>query len=508
MKNRLLALLLSLLAFPAYAGPFTGGTAIQFPPLLDTVQCLSSADAFYGTVKLRSAYGGNAFQMRVKQGGTYAYQDIGFVGSKADYASADAFAATADANTPPEARAYDQCGNGNDSTFVDVSTKGFVWSPYTLGTTGLRTLAFDTLNDNSTTPSKQQLNLPATMAMNMDAYSVVMIGRRGSSYSAQPVSYYEFKNTAPWYSDWYDYSSGGSNMRLSSGTTLNFGTVETGPGVYMNVVASTTASVIANETTTSRSKAVLSAVANNGGTMGSGQVLATYNGGQDVIAMGFFNRTLNSTEQAQVDAYGYGLVGNIPAVPTCLVVIGDSGQQAAFAAYNQNPVNQAVGNVATPVNKPIRVVNAATSGDTASNMLTNISRYTGACAQAGVTRKIALVKTGANDLNQGASVATVEATLTSIWTAMHNAGFKVVCEGMPNSNISNASNLAPTNAWIQANYAANNCDALSDVWADANIGAGSANTNTTYWYTDRIHLAIQGNRITGQLEANAINTLN
>jgi hypothetical protein len=103
---------------PGHAAGRGGAAApVTPPPILDTVGCASSTDAAYGTVKLRSAYAGYAGQMRVYHSGVYAYQNIGFVGNAIDSASADTFAATADSGTPPEIRFYDQCGNGNDTTF-------------------------------------------------------------------------------------------------------------------------------------------------------------------------------------------------------------------------------------------------------------------------------------------------------------------------------------------------------------------------------------------------------
>lgn len=510
MKKFILYIALTFfLIAPAHARFLSGGSNSPVLPILDTVACTATSGAGYGTVKLRTAYGGNAFQMRVKQSGTYVYQDIGFNGLVANYSAADTFAATADSGTPAELRFYDQCGNSNDTTFsVTAGVKGALWSPYSLGTTNLRSASFDTLYDNSTLSVQQELLMPSTVAMNMDAFSAVFIGRRGTVYPAHPTSYWEFLNTAPWHSDWYDYDTdSGNNILESSGTKLNYGTVETGNGVYINIFNSSAAVLLANELSSSQSKSALSATANNGGVIGNTLISGTYDGGQDIVAQIFYNRTLTSLEQSNVDAYGYSLLGPVENIQDCAVVIGDSLSQSYVAGWNEGWVNQAINGVATPFSKPFRIYNSSTNGGTAATFLSNISRYTSACSNSSVTKKIALVMAGTNDIGNGVSPSTVANTLYSIWTDMHNAGFKVVCATIPNNAEGNSGNIPTFNGLISANYAANHCDALADNWANPNIGNGSNTGNTTYFYTDGIHLSITGYGIVGQNFANAANTV-
>jgi hypothetical protein len=192
MKKIAVALIALLLPSLAFAAGHGGAAApVNPPPILDTVGCVSSTDAAYGTVKLRSAYSGFAGQMRVLHSGTYVTQNIGFVGTVIDAASADTFAATADSGTPPEIRFYDQCGNGNDTTFSGTAgIKGALWSAYPLANTSLRTAAFDLLYDSSLYSSYQALVLPPALTMNMDSFSTAFIGRRGSSYQNRMTTYW------------------------------------------------------------------------------------------------------------------------------------------------------------------------------------------------------------------------------------------------------------------------------------------------------------------------------
>ena len=513
MKN--LALILVAILFPSlgYAAGHGGAVLpVTPPPILDTVGCAASTDAAYGTVKLTSAYAGYAGQMRVYHSGVYAYQNIGFVGNVIDAASADTFAATADAGTPPEIRFYDQCGNSNDTTFSGTAgIKGALWSTYPLANTSLRTAAFDLLYDSSLYSSYQALVLPTALTMNMDSFSTVFIGRRGSSYQNRMTTYWEFLNTAPWTARWYDYDSdGGPNILEKNGTKLNYPGLETTPGVYQTITTSSTSTILANEVGASLSKVAQSATSNNGGTLGyntaSGNTLE--NGGQDIVAQMFFNRTLSKTEQAAITNYGYSLTGNPTTIPNCIVVIGDSLSAGQSAIDNQNWINQAIHGVATPITKPSRLYNFATNGKTAATMLANIATYEGACSNAGVTNKLAIIMAGSNDISiNNTSPSTLSGIVFNICTDMHNSGFKTVIMTIPNNNVSNNSSIAPYNAIIEANYAANHCDGLADVWSSPNIGAGSNTANLTYFNADQEHLTAAGYAIAGQLAATAINSI-
>ena len=102
----------------------------------------------------------------------------------------------------------------------------------------------------------------------------------------------------------------------SSGTKLNYGTVETGAGVYINVIGASTSVLDANEATYSQGKATLSAIANNGGFIGNSvNIDGLYDGGQDIVAQVFYNHTLSSNEKSIIDSVGYGIIGSPYTVP-------------------------------------------------------------------------------------------------------------------------------------------------------------------------------------------------
>jgi lysophospholipase L1-like esterase len=77
---------------------------------------------------------------------------------------------------------------------------------------------------------------------------------------------------------------------------------------------------------------------------------------------------------------------------------------------------------------------------------------------------------------------------------------------IPNNNEGNSTNIAPLNALIKANYAANNCDALADYWANAHIGIGSNVFDTTYLY-DGLHMTAVGYGIMVSILAAQINSI-
>ncbi len=353
--------------------------------------------------------------------------------------------------------------------------------------------------------------LPTTLTMNMDSFSTVFIGRRGSSYQNRMTTYWELLNTAPWTARWYDYDTdSGPNILEKSGTKLNYPGLETTPGVYQTIVTPSTSTVLANEVSASLSKTAMSATSNNGGTLGynTSSSNTLENGGQDIVAQVFYNRTLSKTEQAAITNYGYSLTGNPTTIPNCIVVIGDSLSAGQNAIDNQNWINQAIHGVATPITKSTRLYNFATNGKTAATMLANIATYEGACANAGVTNKLAIIMAGSNDISiNNTSPSALSSTVFSMCTDMHNSGFKTVIMTIPNNDAANNSSIAPYNALIEANYSANNCGALADVWSNSNIGSGSNTSNTTYFNADQEHLTAAGYAIAGQLAATAINSI-
>lgn len=496
MINKIITLLLCLAPIQAQAlPPFAhGGSAgPNPPPILDTVPCSSASDAAYGTVLLRTAYAGNAVQMRVLHTGAYVYQDIGFVGTSIDVASADTFAATRDAGTTPEARFYDQCGNSNDTAFSGTSTeKGATWSLYNFGLTSYRTLSFDLLNDNGITGKVQKLILPATIALNQDAFSTALIGRQ-MPYPPDPMSLWELDNTAPWATRWFGWhNASGINIREKDATTLNYGGMES-IGAYQTIAGASTYVVKANEVSTSLAKETIGATSNNGGYLGWNSSTANWFGGQDIIAQMFFNRILSASEQSTITAYAYRLEGDQTAIANCIVVVGDSLSQGTDSMANQNYINQAVHGGGTLITKRFRLYNFATGSMTAATMAGQTSRYTSACGNASVSNKLAIVLAGANDQLAGTSANTIVGYLTTICTALHNAGFKVVLASLPKNSLANNGTILPAlNALIEANYVSYGADALADIWTDPTIGSAGNTGNTTYYYTDGTHFTVAG----------------
>ena len=189
-----------------------------------------------------------------------------------------------------------------------------------------------------------------------------------------------------------------------------------------------------------------------------------------------------------------------------MVTVGDSLTQGYLAAYNANYLNQAIKGATTVFNKPVRAYAAPTNGQTAAFMAANLSRYTSACSNPGVTKKIALVMAGTNDFGSS-SIPTIEANLHTIWGAMKTAGFAVVCATIPNNGNTLFSNINTLNTNIQSNYSSNNCDALADIWANPNIGSASSPTNTTYFQSDQLHLTNLGYGIMGSIFRCGMNTV-
>jgi lysophospholipase L1-like esterase len=132
------------------------------------------------------------------------------------------------------------------------------------------------------------------------------------------------------------------------------------------------------------------------------------------------------------------------------------------------------------------------------------SLYTGALAN-----NVCLAWGGNNDIRLGADAATVLARLQSYCAGRKQKGWKVLvftilpCTGNGYAasfeSIRNALNIALRATWHSF------CDGLVDVAADSRIGVLGEEVQTTYYYTDRIHLNAAGYAIVAAYAAAAVN---
>jgi lysophospholipase L1-like esterase len=90
---------------------------------------------------------------------------------------------------------------------------------------------------------------------------------------------------------------------------------------------------------------------------------------------------------------------------------------------------------------------AGVGGETTTNVLSRIATVTA------LSPELAIVSCGINDIGQSVAATTIEANLTSIYTALTAIGCKVILCTVPPSNVMTApmlTQLAALNTWMKA----------------------------------------------------------
>jgi hypothetical protein len=503
----LLILLLGLLnASPSLAfGMLRGAAAANVPLVLDAVPCSSSAAAAYGMVKLRAAYAGSAIEMRATVSSVSTTQDIGFSGNNLDAAAAAAFAATADPGTTVDLRFYDQCGNGNHSTFVSGRV-GAQWFGTTIN--GHPVASWDqSSTPYPSTTGGARLQVPSAVALNMDAFSMFRIGRTTSTY---PVDVSTFMETAsPRVTlDYAALSSLGYSAGYASGGSVAFGFAVSSPSLTGLVVDATTMTAVVNAATASGAKGTKSATS-AGGFLGWSAAGVNY-GGNDALAFLFYNRTLNSTELDTLRAATWAIIGNIPVIADRLVFITNSIGEGTDVVSNEIFPELAWASIS----KQTQLFCDCIGGNTSAIAHTTIARDQ-ALFNASATNNVAVIYHGINGLT--ASGGNAEgARVIQLCTDMRAAGFKAIVSTnvrAANSHRAFADQQA-MNTYIQNNWSGN-CDALVDPWSDAstiNTIGSNANTGSSTYYVQTgaaagLHLTRAGQAVLAPLFTAAINSL-
>lgn len=122
---------------------------------------------------------------------------------------------------------------------------------------------------------------------------------------------------------------------------------------------------------------------------------------------------------------------------------------------------------------------------------------------------LCLIWAGYNDLASAFTPANIYASLVSYWQARRARGFKVIAfTVLPGASGygSFEANRLTLNALIRAGWATY-CDALVDLTTNSNIGPPGANTNTTYFNADGIHLTDAGYQIVATMALAQIATV-
>lgn len=176
---------------------------------------------------------------------------------------------------------------------------------------------------------------------------------------------------------------------------------------------------------------------------------------------------------------------------------GDSLTQGTNAS---NPYTTALS-----LNGTWNIGNIGIPGQTIQTMAGQVQNTVIPALAANAPNRVCVVWAGTNDVSTGTSAAQTLYYLQSYCNQVRAAGNKVIVCTMI-SRTGQDTNKNSYNALIRANWHAF-ADGLADLAANANLGADGANTNSTYFGTDHIHLTATGYAIVTAIVQQAVNRL-
>lgn len=391
----------------------------------------------------------------------------------------------------------DQSGNVND---VQQATSGNRpnWQPNVIN--GLPVIRF-------AAGAAHYFVAPNTLAASSQSETIFVVYKSNnrnvqSVLTAQGLNFQFYQNNAGWF-DLYDgaahqtgYGSITAARDFQLMTLVANGTTGT---VRQNGLFSTTLSgTLANNSLT-----LLSVGAYTNGTL--------YLNG-DIAEILIYNAPLTGSNLSNVENYllaKYGIPTPAATANPFVLFEGDSLTQGVNTTLNTQEYPDLV---ATALQSSFaqNYRNFAVAGSGFPD-LTNRASIIDSYLQPGrgPGKNILVVWAGTNDINLGG--LTSSAALTRMQTycqARQLAGWKVVVLTMlpvTSSTTTETSRIA-FNTSVRSNWQ-NFANALADVGGDANIGAPGANTNTTYYNADLIHLTPLGYTIVAGYVQTALSTL-
>lgn len=138
------------------------------------------------------------------------------------------------------------------------------------------------------------------------------------------------------------------------------------------------------------------------------------------------------------------------------------------------------------------IPNHGNAGWTTTQTLAVYKDYLNADYNGATSRNILTLMLMTNDLNQGVSVATIQANLTTICTEARKMGWKVVIMIPP--QIQGKPDYFTMRTWVLNNWnTVLKARAVLDLYPDTKIGSYTTSTDTTtYWNSDQMHLTAAG----------------
>lgn len=496
----------------------TSGQA-QWTPLGQNSTPLGNATAatptgLYGPVLLNNAYAGNAFEVTRSSDSTT--KTVGFVAGPcgtqvANWIASDAFCA---GTTCGISTLYDQSGNA-----YNLSQSTFSHMPVYGGSTinGFRAITVGAVKPANGSTQLDYLMTNSSIAISSQAGSVFMVGR--AAYSAGDKF-----NTV---------TSFGVPGSYGPTTALNVGSFHDGSTTFGMVIWGQYSADLPGSTQILPS----TSLGIWGATMGASSVAFYSNGfSHSLSALGgpttytgltfgacwYGGSTVTCGDQdgnydflalviygSQVSSADYGLLqsammqfGYSPQLNNNIVVVGDSIAQGYTVSGN----NVFAVQIQSLLSRPWGIYNPSIGGSTLANWISWFPTAVAPLLSASNV-SVVIVQAGTNDINTGASAATVEGYQQSVCALAHAAGAKCVLMSISSSSASTgAAVIVAVNAWDLANWSSF-ADAYAPIGQDLTIGCALCYESSTYFGDTAIHLNAAGHTVEAMYIANAINGL-
>lgn len=456
---------------------------ISAPSLPATLPSIATApQTAYGTTILVSGYSGPC--VRVRRASDATEQDIGFVNGVIDMAAAISFAAGSELTITTW---YDQSANGFHATQTTVANQPRLrpeneWRD-------IQGITFDGFAESSGgTKVQKYLSLPVGVTTNRRAISEFKVIAPKSSYN--DVATRENGSTTTRMIEYTALGAAGVSVTGSSAVT---GTKFWRGNPSVNGFRANASNTIIYTDETISTLAAPAAGSATGGVIGGTLANTDFPYRGEWFASVSYADDIGSTDADAVRAALKSAYSVSYDQTDLIVVEGDSGPEGTSDNFCFNTIRQVLPNLV----RDVHMVNVAVHGTTAS---TEYARRAAKIAGANRTvtgKKILTLSMGSNDLN--ASVTGANLYNNSVLPYVQYAqglGFEVIVSTiLPRVDFTEGG--AKDNERLAYNQLLRDNEAaegfyLADYVALPELETVAATADTTYWYTDRIHLISNG----------------
>ena len=461
------------------------------------------AVGIFGTIRLVAAYGSGP-ALDVVRDSDGASKTINFLPGPDGALDEATLAAFCAGTVGRMSKQYNQDGSANHVVMTVAANRPIIWSQGYSGQPVARigmalSVVFDIEGHfGSYGTAAQSLVIPSGISVGMNSSSAFMMARAPASL--RPTSFFTLGPGTP-------------HVEMSSG--IAYGTqvlldASSGPAVQTGILPRLTPFIVGYTASSTATVAYAAGTATTAGpngaaAMSGGAINQAAGSSKDLEYAGFmiYPSGLSAAQAALLQSSMHRAFGTVPQARSVLFVEGDSISQGYGQSAGQGYVRQAVDMLGTSV--------VAYNGGLAGSLIsvhvtafpTNVAPYLPAQA-----RSVVLVFCGTNDMANGASPATVYASITAEVAQIHAAGaLAAVATMLPRGdNLSLfQANQPPFNALVKANLAG--ADAIVNFDANAIMNSFAGLSNAANYEPDEIHPAPAGHAMLAGQVASAINAL-